>query len=156
MKRDRVAAIVVENGNILLMYRINNKKEYYTFPGGGIESGETSTEALKREIMEETSIEVNVVKLLYEVDWDHQSKQFFYLCEYINGKPMLQEDSVEKAAMIDGTQFYDPRWVKTDLISKTLLYPLEIRDFFIEDMNKGSFSSRQPIYLEIENCRQTI
>lgn len=156
MKRDRVASIVVENGNILLMYRINNKKEYYTFPGGGIESGETHIEALEREIMEETSIKIKVVKLLYEVDWDHQSKQFFYLCEYIDGKPMLQENSVEKTAMADGTQFYNPCWIKTDLISQTLLYPLEVRDFFIEDINNGLFSSRQPIYLEIKNCRQNI
>lgn len=36
----------------------------YTFPGGGVESGESLTAAVMREVLEETGLEVTVDKLL--------------------------------------------------------------------------------------------
>lgn len=38
MKRIRAVAMIVNNEKILLMHRINNGKEYYVFPGGGVEN----------------------------------------------------------------------------------------------------------------------
>ena len=89
MKRIRAVAIIVNNDEVLLMYRINNGKEYYVFPGGSVEEGETVEQAVLREAKEETSLEIKIEKLLYHHIYDDNTEQFFYLCRYISGKPEL-------------------------------------------------------------------
>ena len=38
MSRQRVAAIVVKDNKVLLMHRVNDGREYYSFPSGGKDS----------------------------------------------------------------------------------------------------------------------
>ena len=61
-----VAAIIQFNNKILCVQRGENKLKYiskkYEFPGGKIESGETKEETIKREILEELNMEIEVVK----------------------------------------------------------------------------------------------
>ena len=69
MSRIRVAGIIFMNNGIALMHRkdvIKRKdyQEYYTFPGGGLEEGETPEEGTIREIKEEFGINVKIVKKL--------------------------------------------------------------------------------------------
>lgn len=155
MKKDRVAGIVFKDNTILLMYRINKGKEYYTFPGGGIEPGESNAEALKREVWEETSMNIDVLELKYEVDWDHETKQFFYLCTYISGLPSLG-DYNEKATMADGTQYYEPKWVDCNKFFESLVYPLEIKDLIVTDLHMNRKSRKQDLFLKLETCRQVL
>ena len=73
MKRITVVAAAIENkGRFLCMQRAENKYEYiskkYEFPGGKVEDGETEEEALKREILEELSLDVEVTQRIIEVD----------------------------------------------------------------------------------------
>lgn len=51
-KRIRAVAIIVNDGKVLLMHRINNGKEYHVFPGGGVENSETVEQAVLREVQE--------------------------------------------------------------------------------------------------------
>lgn len=51
--------IIRHNGNILLCRNVGWNDEYFYFPGGHVEFGETSSEALVREIQEEIGIHVN-------------------------------------------------------------------------------------------------
>jgi 8-oxo-dGTP diphosphatase len=57
-----VAAIIIFDNKILCVQRGENKREYiskkYEFPGGKVEDGETKTEALKREILEELNMDI--------------------------------------------------------------------------------------------------
>ncbi len=153
--KDRVAAITFYKNKVLLMYRINNGKKYYTFPGGGIEKGETNNKALIREIGEETSIKVKPKKLLYEVDWDKGSKQYFYLCSYVKGTPKLG-DFNEKEAMRDGTQYYEPKWYIIFRMKRMLLYPLEVRDLLISNLKSGVWKKKVNLSLSLSTCRQEI
>ncbi len=63
----RAAAIILKEAKILLIHRFFNGKEYYVFPGGGVESGETPEEAAIREMKEETSLDVKLDRKLWEV-----------------------------------------------------------------------------------------
>lgn len=54
--RPSVRAIIHQNGKVLLVY--SPKYNYYKFPGGGIEKGETPEEALAREVREETGYRI--------------------------------------------------------------------------------------------------
>ncbi len=51
----RTKALIINNGNILL----GNEDNIYQFPGGHLEDDETFEECLKREVMEETGIEID-------------------------------------------------------------------------------------------------
>lgn len=58
-----VSAFVQDDeGHILLIRRTDN--DLYAIPGGGLELGETLTQAVQREVLEETGIDVEVTGLL--------------------------------------------------------------------------------------------
>ena len=55
-------AVIIKDGCILLN-KFNNG-QYYNFPGGGVEEGETLVECVKREVLEESGITVTVNDML--------------------------------------------------------------------------------------------
>jgi len=69
------AAVIYHHNKILITLRPEDKKlgGYWEFPGGKIENQETPEEALRRELMEELAIDVEVGELLEKVhhryDW---------------------------------------------------------------------------------------
>ena len=54
--RPSVRAIIFRDGKLALVH--NGKFDYYMFPGGGIEEGESHEEALIREVKEESGLVV--------------------------------------------------------------------------------------------------
>lgn len=71
MSRPRVAvAVVVFRDNKLLFVKRKNPPAQGTWalPGGSVECGETLAEAAKREVMEETGLDVRVGRVLTAVD----------------------------------------------------------------------------------------
>lgn len=55
-KRPTVRAIIEHNGKLALIHK--QQYDYYAFPGGGIEDGESYHDALIREVHEETGLRV--------------------------------------------------------------------------------------------------
>ena len=152
---DRVYAIVINERKVLLMHRRNSGKEYYTFSGGGIEKGETAEEALVRELMEETSVKVSPTKLLYDVNWDNESKEYGYLCAYISGVPKLADNSVEMETMKNNPeQYYNPLWMPLKNVPELLLYPLEVKDIFLQNIKDNFKSGLKKISLQRATARQ--
>ena len=59
-----VSAAIVRDGKVLLVRRARNPAlNLYTLPGGAVEIGETLTEAITREVLEETALTVEPVAL---------------------------------------------------------------------------------------------
>jgi ADP-ribose pyrophosphatase YjhB (NUDIX family) len=59
-----VSAAIVRDGEVLLVRRARPPMQgLFTLPGGGVEPGETLTEALLREVREETGLTVEPVAL---------------------------------------------------------------------------------------------
>lgn len=61
--RYRAAAIIIENDHVL--FAGNEREDYYYSIGGGVHIGESSEEAVKREVFEETGIEYEVDRLAF-------------------------------------------------------------------------------------------
>jgi ADP-ribose pyrophosphatase YjhB (NUDIX family) len=72
---------------MLLIHRFRQGHEYWVFPGGGVEEGETIEQALHREMLEETSLRLLRHTFLYEAG--EQPHCLFYLCELESGEPRL-------------------------------------------------------------------
>jgi ADP-ribose pyrophosphatase YjhB (NUDIX family) len=132
----RAVGIVIYGDKILLMKRRKKGHEYFAIPGGGVEdNNETVEEAVVRELKEETCIDVRVERLVYHHDLIDHSDQYFYLCTYLGGKVELGGPEKEK---LSEDNYYEPLWMPTKELSTLHLYPLEIRDWLIQDL-KGRF-----------------
>jgi len=151
----RAVAVLIKGDEVLLIHR-KNEKEYFVFPGGGVEDGETVEQAVIREMQEETTIDVKINKLLYHHIYDDGCEQFFYLCDYIKGEPKLSEDSEEKITMLEGKDFYEPLWVKINKLSTMLIYPLEVRDLLIEDLKNNFINPVKELNIKISDLRQSL
>ena len=135
MERTRVAGIIFMNGGVALMHRVGVLKrkdiqEYYTFPGGGLEEGETLEEGTIREIKEEFGIDVKVVKKLYELESEKfNQKEYFFLCEYIGGEFGTGEgpEFSNNPKYIDSGK-YLPEIVKKEDVKNIPLLPPEIKE----------------------------
>lgn len=156
MKRIRAVAIIVNDGKVLLMHRINNSKEYYIFPGGGVENGETVEQAVLREVQEETSLEAKIEKLLYHHIYDDNTEQFFYLCRYVSGEPKLGEGNEARDMKESSANFYNPIWHEIKGLPQLLLYPLEIRDWFIGDAKTNFENVPREAKIKVSELRQSL
>lgn len=161
MKNIRSAGIILKDNRLLVMHRIKNGAKYWVFPGGGVEEGESSEEAVARELLEETNLQVKVLRLLYRHRLTNKQggkqRQDFYLCEVVRGELGLQADSVEAERMGNSHQdTYEPTWTTIDQAKDLLLYPLEIRDWLIEDLKNGFQSQPRVADFRIEDLRQAI
>ncbi|MFA6239725.1 MAG: NUDIX domain-containing protein, partial [Candidatus Hydrogenedentales bacterium] len=58
--RVRVAAIIVEDGKLLMVRHVKGQESYWLLPGGGVDYGESLVEALERELVEEASVGIRV------------------------------------------------------------------------------------------------
>ena len=100
-----VAAIIVRDGRIFATQRgYGEWKDWWEFPGGKIEHGETPEDALKREIREELATEIEVDELLTTVEYDYPKfhlTMHCYLCTIISGDLSLLEHE-------------DARWLALD------------------------------------------
>ena len=137
MKRTRAVGIVINNQHVLLIQRRVEGKEYYVFPGGGVEEGEEIEDAVLRELYEETTVKASIQKLIYHFNYlDQDSEHFFYLCNYIDGTPELGEGN-EKKEMEAGNAYYKPLWFPIKNLSQTTIYPMEARNWLIADINNN-------------------
>lgn len=154
-KQTRAVCIMLKNSEVLLMHRLKDGEEYYTFPGGGVDANEAIEDAVVREIKEETCMPTEIERLLYIHNYE-VSDQYYYLCKYISGEPALG-DSIEKERMEkSASDIYGPEWVSVSLLPNLLVYPLEIRDWLLEDMESGFNDSVRQIALKTSDLRNCL
>jgi len=80
--RPRVCAAIIRDGSILMVQHRDADREYWTLPGGGVETGESPLEAVVREVKEETGLEAKVSRLLFKGRYlDGTSSERYYLME---------------------------------------------------------------------------
>jgi ADP-ribose pyrophosphatase YjhB (NUDIX family) len=133
--RDTGRGIVIHDGKILLMERWRPNLHYFSIPGGGIEAGETAEQTAVREIMEETTIEVEVERLVMVMQDGITHKVF--LCRYLSGEPELAKDSPEALHMNDYNRF-KPRWIDLDEVpGLAFIYWEPLKQHLVDGIRDG-------------------
>ena len=111
-----VAAIIRKENKIFATQRgYGEWKDWWEFPGGKIEAGETAEEALKREIREELSTEISLDKLLCTVEYDYPKfhlTMHCYLCSLQTEALHLNEH--EAARWLTKEELGSVRWLPAD------------------------------------------
>ena len=112
-----VAAIIRRDDMVLATQRgYGEWKDWWEFPGGKIEAGETPEEALQREIREELSTEISVDQFLCTVEWDYPKfhlTMHCYLCSLIGDSLHLNEH--EAARWLAPAELASVRWLPADM-----------------------------------------
>ena len=91
-------------------------KGKWEFPGGKIEAGETSQQALIREIQEELDVKIEVGELIDSIEYDypnfHLSMDCFR-CVVVDGEIILKE--AEAARWLGKDELYSVDWLPADI-----------------------------------------
>jgi len=99
--------LVSSRGRVALIRRRRAGREYWSFPGGGIKSGESPSRAARREVAEELGLDVRPERLLAVA-----SGHALFLAT-IDGEPRLRMRGPEVARPADRDR-YRPEWVPLD------------------------------------------
>ena len=120
-----VGGVVIENGRALLIRRGSAPLEgQWSIPGGMLELGESIVEGVRRELAEETGIEVRVLELIevFERVIPGESGRIRYhfvildyLCEMVSGEARAASDVIDVA------------WAGEEELEKFALTPIAIR-----------------------------
>jgi len=132
-KSVRCRAIIINNGELVVMYREFEGRKFYTFPGGGKEENETLQECVKREVLEEMGLIVEPVKKVYTYI-DIRSKQHFYVCECKDVK--LTKPSGEEYLENRNRGLYLPTLIEVSKIPNLPLMPPEVAIKLYKDYTK--------------------
>ena len=106
-----VSAAIIRDGKVLVVRRARSPAlKLYTFPGGAVELGESVTDAVVREVREETSLSIEPIALAGHreaIARDAQGRierHFVILCfasRWLAGEPVLNEE-------LDDARWIDP------------------------------------------------
>jgi len=112
-----VAAIIRRGGEVLATQRgYGEFKDWWEFPGGKVESGETPEAALEREISEELEAAIRVIRPVTDVSYDYETFHLdmrCFLCELVgDGLTLLEHES---AAWLDAATLGSVKWLPADI-----------------------------------------
>ena len=113
-----VAAIIRKDDKIFATQRgYGDFKDWWEFPGGKMELGESPEEALKREIREELSTEISVDEYICTVEYDYPKfhlTMHCYFCSLVTEALHLNEH--EAARWLAKNELDRVKWLPADVL----------------------------------------
>lgn len=112
-----VAAVIRKDDKIFATQRgYGEWKDWWEFPGGKMEPGETQEEALEREIREELSTDISVDEFLCTVEYDYPKFHLVmhcYMCSLLTDSLHLNEH--EAAKWLGREELTSVKWLPADV-----------------------------------------
>lgn len=106
-------AYVIEDGKVLM---VQHNEGHWDFPKGHMEKGETEKDTAKREVLEETGIEIEIVsnqkhEISYKPKMNIQKKVLFFEAKKVGGILKNQESEIQAV-----------EWVQIEKVFEKLTY----------------------------------
>ncbi|MCI6427637.1 MAG: (deoxy)nucleoside triphosphate pyrophosphohydrolase [Rikenellaceae bacterium] len=117
MKHIEVVAAIIRRGNEIFATQrgYGEFKDWWEFPGGKIEPGESPQQALVREIREELDATIEVGELLQTVEWDYPTFHLTMHCFWCNLTcEALHLNEHEAATWLDREHLRSVKWLPAD------------------------------------------
>lgn len=129
----RVAGLAFRNNHVLI-HRASHEN-FWTFPGGRAEIGETTEQTLEREMLEELGLPARIDRLLWSVEnfFQYEGKCWheyglYYLMHLPDTLPFHESDIIHR--MQDGKNALEFRWAEA---TRASLQNLIVPPLFIAD-----------------------
>ena len=130
------AACIIKHNNKILVHR-NINKDHYCLIGGRVEIGESSEDAIKREVQEELGKEIQIdcyistVENFFKMkDSKYHEYMFIYQAEFKEEKDKLIEDTLQN---MEGKDFLRYEWLDLNKIDNYTILPKVIKEILKED-----------------------
>jgi 8-oxo-dGTP diphosphatase len=130
MKQIEVVAAVIRKGDKLFATQrgYGEWKDWWEFPGGKMEAGETPEEALVREIHEELSAEISVDRFICTVDHDYPQFHLTMHCYWCSLKDeAMHLNEHEAARWLSKDELGSVKWLPADVKVIEALTPLNTK-----------------------------
>jgi 8-oxo-dGTP diphosphatase len=117
MRTIEVVAAIIRRGNSVFATErgYGEWKDWWEFPGGKIEPGESPEHALVREIHEELDAEIRIDKFLHMVEWDYPKfhlTMHCFMCSLLAENMHLNEH--EAARWLTAETLHSVKWLPAD------------------------------------------
>ncbi len=111
-----VAAIIKKNNQVLSTQRgYGEFQGLWEFPGGKIEPGENHQEALKREILEELLVDIEVQNHLYTLEYDYPHFHLTMHCYWCTLEQKIELTEHLSSRWLDKDELYEVEWLEADI-----------------------------------------
>lgn len=147
-RQSTLAVVTDQSGKFLIVNKqAYEPNKYWSFPGGGVDEGETPEEAVKRELVEELESDkfeiVGKSKNQYQYEWpDHViEKTFKEKGKYLRGTQLTQfwvKFTGDKDEVKAGDGIRSIKWVTREELKDHLLFPnqMENTEKMIQEFSK--------------------
>ena len=145
--RTSAKAIIIQKGRLLAIRNHSEGIDWYILPGGGQRHGETLTDTLKRECMEEASVQIIPGDIIFirdyiaanhefaEEDGDAHQVEFMFRC-VIAGVAEPKNGAVTDQWQTGVT------WIPLEEIEHYAIYPKQLKELL-----KNGIPENYPVYL---------
>jgi 8-oxo-dGTP diphosphatase len=142
--RVRVNALIVSASRLLLVQITSpaSEKTFWMPPGGGVQYGEKLTDALVREVKEETGLDVEPLKPRYVTEYirdPYHAVEFYYSCRITGGGLKMGTDPELEA---DRQIIRNIQWTELSALSDTELHPSFLKRMKEEDIMDATGETR--------------
>src|SRR5688572_12870616 len=138
--RTRAGIILIEDNKIALIERHRAGLDYFVFPGGGVDEGESPEQAAVREAMEELGITVVIKQKVAEVQVGQKSRQVYFLAEQTGGEfgTGIGEEYTDSDPYSPEEGIYIPIWMPVDeLQHHQNIYPADVAKLVMRSVGEG-------------------
>ena len=146
--RTRAGIVLIEDDKVALIERHRAGMDYFVFPGGGMDVGETPEQAAIREAMEELGVEVAIKQTVARIHFD-QSTQVYFLVERVSGEfgTGTGEEFTDSDPNDPQEGVYVPIWMPIEELPQyRKIYPADLAKLVLESKTKGW--SQEPIVID--------
>lgn len=138
--RIRAGIVLIQDNKVALIERHRAGLDYFVFPGGGVDEGETPEQAAIREAREELGIEISVKQKVAEVRLGERSKQVYFLVEQIGGEfgTGAGEEYTGSDPANSEEGIYIPVWMPIDQLPvHQNVYPADVAGLVCRSVEQG-------------------
>ena len=131
----RTSGVIIHNNKILLHKNIN--EEHYALVGGRVAIGESSEDALKREIKEELGKEIEITGYISTIENFFPMKDSkYYEILFVHKFDFKNEEDkkiIETMHNVEGKDYLKYEWIDMNELEKCDLRPKVIKDILIKE-----------------------
>lgn len=148
--RIRAGIVLIKDKQVALIERHRAGLNYFVFPGGGVDEGESPEQAAVREAMEELGIEVTILQKVAEIQLGPKSRQVYFLVEQTGGEfgTGAGEEYTDSDPNSPEEGIYIPVWMPIDKLPLYQnIYPADVARLVVKSVQDG-WAAAAPVLFE--------